>query len=171
MSATIDTWAGGLGLLAGFCAIAMWVALAGRPAEAPAPSASIRVAAAASGALAVTPLGQPVLHGAALRPGTPGESGMVSIRNQTPRPLDVSLRLTAIQGELDHSAWIEVSDGPATVLRTLLSRAHAWSSRTIGLAPGARRRLRARVWIPRGAADGWQAARGDLSLEFRGSAR
>lgn len=170
MSATIDTWTGRLGLLTGFCLVAAWIALAGRPADAPAPSASIRLGTLATGELAISPIGKPVLEGTALRPGGPGETGAVSIRNETPKALDVSLRTSAIQKELNGSAWIQVTDGGDTILRTRLRDAHAWSRSTLHLNPGEGSRLNARIWIPAGAPEGWQAARGDLTLEFRGKA-
>jgi hypothetical protein len=170
MSATIDTWTGGLGLLAGFCVVAAWLAIAGRPADAPSPSASIRLGTLATGELAIAPIGKPVLDGSALRPGDRGETGTVSIRNETPRALDVSLRTTAIQKELDRAGWIEVTDGGRAIVRTPLEDADAWSTSTVRLSPREGRRLRARIWIPSDAPDGWQAARGDLTLEFRGKA-
>jgi len=169
MRATIDTWTGRLGLLAGFCAVAAWLLLAGPPADAPSPSASIRLSTLAAGELSVAPLGKPVLITSDLRPGTRGESGTVSIRNQTPSTLDVSLRTSQIERELDRSAWIEVADRGHTVLRSPLARARSWSAVPVRLAPTETHRLRARVWIPDGAADGWQAAHGDLTLEFRSS--
>lgn len=168
MSATIDTWTGRLGLLVGFCVVAAWIAFAGQPADAPAPSASIRLGTLATGELAISPIGKPVLEGTALRPGGRGETGSVAIRNETPKPLDVSVRTSAIQKELNGSAWIQVTDGNDTILRTRLRNAHAWSRSTLRLNPGQGTRLNARIWIPSGAPDGWQAARGDLALEFRG---
>lgn len=170
MSATIETWTGGLGLIAGFCAIAAWLVIAGRPADAPSPSASIRLGTLATGELGISPIRKPVLSGSELRPGARGEAGAVTIRNETPRSLDVALRTTAIEKELDGSAWIEVTDGARTITRTLLARAGVWTSEPIRLRPDEARRLRARVWIPEDAADGWQAARGDVTLEFRGRA-
>jgi hypothetical protein len=170
MRATIDTWTGGLGLIAGFCAIAAWLAIAGRPADAPSPPASIRLGTLATGELAISPIGKPVLESDALRPGGRGETGAVEIRNETPRTLDVAVRTSAIQKELDGSGWIAVTDDGRPVVRTPLARAQAWSKRPVRLAPGEERELSARVWIPAGARDGWQAARGDLTLEFRGEA-
>lgn len=168
MSATIDTWTGGLGLLAGFCAVAAWLLMAGRPADAPSPSASIRLGTLATGELGVAPIGKPVLASTDLRPGAPGASGSVSLRNQTPVPLRVAVRTSAVKDELDRAAWIEVAGGGDTVLRTRLGRARVWSRTTVRLAPGERRTLDARVWIPSTAADGWQAARGEVTLQFRG---
>ena len=170
MSATIDTWTGRLGLLAGFCIVAAWIALAGRPADAPAPSASIRLGTLATGELAISPIGRPVLEGSALRPGGRGESGTVKIRNETPTALNVSLRTSAIQKELNRSAWIQVTDGSETIIKTRLADARRWSNGSVLLKPGEGRRLDARIWIPADAPEGWQAGRGDLTLEFRGRA-
>jgi hypothetical protein len=167
MRATIDTWIGGLGLLTGFCLIAAWLAIAGRPADAPAPSAEIRLGTAATGELAISPLREPVLKTSDLRPGDGGASGIVNLRNETPRPLDVAVRATAVQKELDGSAWIELSYGDRPLMRSVLRSAHDWSPRTIHLDPGQDRNLAAQVWLPEDARDGWQAARGDLTLEFR----
>ena len=167
MSATIDTWVGRFGLLLGFSVIAAWLAIGGRPAEAPAPSANIRLGTLATGELAVSPLRTPVLESRRLRPGT-GVDGAVSIRNETPKTLEVAVRTTAIQDELGGSGWIEIRDGAMRLVHARLDRARAWSSETVRLAPSEGRRLRARVWIPADAEDGWQAARGDLMLEFRG---
>lgn len=170
MSATIDTWTGRLGLLVGFCVVAAWVAIAGQPADAPAPSASIRLGTLATGELAISPIGKPVLEGSALRPGGRGEAGTVAIRNETPKALEVALRTSAIQKELNGSAWIQVKDGGDTIMRTRLANSQAWSKTFIRLDSGEATRLNARVWIPKGAPEGWQAARGDLTLEFRGRA-
>jgi hypothetical protein len=167
MSATIDTWTGGIGLLTGFCVIAAWLAIAGKPADAPAPSAEIRLGTAATGELAVSPLGRPVLHSTDLRPGEGEASGTVSLRNETPRRLDVAVRATSTQDELDGSAWIELVRANRSFLRSPLGRAHRWSSETLALAPGELRRLAVRVWLPGDATDGWQAGRGDVTLEFR----
>ena len=168
MSATIDTWTGGLGLLAGFCAVAAWLLLAGLPAETPAPSASIHLGTLATGELGVTPLGKPVLASTDLRPGRGPESGTVGVRNQTPVPLAVSVRTSAVRDELDRSAWIQIADGERTLLRTRLGRTRSWSPTALRLAPDEARRLEARVWIPDGASDGWQAAKGEVTLELRG---
>jgi hypothetical protein len=166
MSATIDTWTGGLGLLAGICAVAAWLAIAGTPADAPPPSASIRLGAVATGELAVSPLGKPVLAGPGLKPGNGGEEGTVTVRNQTPRTLDVSVRTTAIEKELDGSAWLDVSRRGRALVHAPLGETRAWSPTSIRLAPGTTRKLSARVWLPEDA-DGWQAARGDAMLQFR----
>lgn len=170
MSATIDTWAGGVGLAAGFCAVLAWLAFAGRPADAPAPSASVRLGAAARGELGVAPLGKPVLKSSTLRPGDGGAAGDLTIRNETPRRLAVSVRTTAVQKELDSTAWVAVESGNRTLLRRPLARAHGWSRKTVTMPSLATRRLRAQVWIPSGTRDGWQAAREDLTLEFRAQA-
>jgi len=170
MRATIHTWTGGLGLVTGFCLIAAWLAIVGRPADAPAPSAEIRLGTAAPGDLAVSPLRKPVLETADLRPGDGGTSGTVNVRNRTQSPLDVAVRATAIQKELDGSAWIELTHGDRPLMRTALDQAHGWSSRTLHLGPGQDRNLAAQVWLPKDAPDGWQAARGDLTLELRSEA-
>jgi hypothetical protein len=167
MRATIDTWVGGLGLLTGFCLIAAWLAIAGRPADVPAPSAEIRLGTAATGELAIAPLRTPVLATDDLRPGDGGASGTLNIRNETPSPVDIAVRATAVQKELDGSAWIELAHGDQPVMRAPLRDARQWSPRTVRLRSGQDRNLAARVWLPRDAADGWQAAHGDLTLEFR----
>jgi hypothetical protein len=164
MSATIDTWTGRLGLLAGALVVAAWLATAGRPAAAPEPAASIRLGALVNGELELSPLGKPVLSGSGLRAGGRGESGTLRVRNQTPRSLSFALRTTAAQRELDRAAWIEVTHGRATLLRTTLAGSHAWSARTLRLASGESRALEVRVWIPADAPDGWQAARGETSV-------
>jgi len=167
MRATIDTWTGGIGLLAGFCLIVAWLAIAGKPADAPPPSAEIRLGTAATGELAVSPLRRPVLHSTDLRPGAGEASGTVSLRNETSRRLEVAVRATSIQKELDGAAWIELVRDRQSLMRSTLGRAHRWSSRTLALAPGQLDRLAVRVWLPDGASDGWQAGRGDVTLEFR----
>jgi hypothetical protein len=167
MSATIDTWTGRLGLLLGFCTVAAWLAIAGKPAAAPAPSASIRLGTLATGELDISPLRRPVIDSSGLRPGADAEAGTVRIRNQTPGDLDVALRTTASQKELDRLARIEVAAGRRTIVRGPLRSTRSWSHTTIHLAPGETRRLHARVWIPSAAPDGWQAARGDVTLELR----
>jgi len=166
MSATIDTWAGGLGLLTGFCVIAAWLAIAGRPADAPMPAAELSLGAAANGELAVEPLGRPVIPETDLRAGDRPTTGVVSVRNQTPRRLDVRVRAAGAGSELDRAAWIRVDGADATLLRTRLGDARRWSRGTIRLAPGESAALEAELWIP-GEAEGWQAARGDATLEFR----
>lgn len=166
MSATIDTWTSRLGLLAGALVVAAWLATFGRPAAAPEPAASIRLGALVNGELELSPLGKPVLDSHGLRPGGRGESGTLRVRNQTPRALSFALRTTAAQRELDRAAWLEVTDGRATLLRTTLARSHAWSANRLQLASGESRALDVRVWIPEDAPDGWQAARGDATVVF-----
>src|SRR5688500_5351607 len=117
MSATIDTWTGRIGFLSGICAVAAWLLVAGSPAQAPEPTASIRVGTLASGELDVSPLGKPVLAGSGLRPGGRAETGHARIRNQTPSRLTVALRTVAVHEELDGSAWIEVADHGQPIVR------------------------------------------------------
>lgn len=168
MSATIDTWTGRLGLAAGVCVVAAWLLIAGTPAAAPEPSASIRLGTLGSGELDVSPTGSPVLTASDLRPGHGAEEGTVRVRNQTPRPLDVGVRTSAVQRDLDASTRIEVTDGRRALLRGPLGQSRRWSQRTVRLLPDETRTLTARVWIPRGARDGWQAAHGDVTLQLRG---
>jgi hypothetical protein len=170
MSATIDTWTGRLGLLTGIFAVAAWLVLTGKPAAAPAPAASVRVAALVNGELGMEPLGEPILRDSSLRPGRRGASGTLRVRNQTPLAADFAVRTKSTDGDLDGAGWIEIADGGKRLLRTTLATSHAWSAQTLRLASGESRKLRVRVWIPDRAPDGWQAARGDVSLEFSSNA-
>lgn len=169
MSATIDTWTGRLGLLAGVLAVAAWFAITGRPADAPEPPAHLRLGVLASGELDISPLGKPMLATEELRAGGPAESGTLRVRNQTPRKLAFAVRTTALGRELDRVARIELRDGDTTLLDTTLARSRAWTDRDLELASGETRELEARVWIPKGAPDEWQAGRGDVTIEFSSS--
>jgi len=166
MSATIDTWTGRVGLLAGALLVVSWLAFTGRPGAAPDPTASIRLGALASGELEISPLGKPILATGALRANGHPQRGTLRVRNQTPRRLDFALRTTATERDLDEAAWIEVSDGSATLVHAPLRQVRRWSARNLSLASGEGRRLDVRVWIPKDAPDTWQAGRSNLTLEF-----
>ena len=167
MSATIDTWTGRFGLLAGILVVAAWLAVAGRPGDAAEPAASIRLGALVNGELEISPLTKPVLESSKLRAGGRAATGTLRLRNVTPVRRDFALRTSASQRELDRSAQIEVADGDTTLLRTTLGRSRAWTGTGLRLAKGETRKLTVRVWIPKNAPDGWQAGRGDVTLEFR----
>ena len=184
MSATINTWTSRLGFIAGACAVAAWLAVVGTPGTAAAPAAGIRVSTPVNGELDLTlrphaadrtlvpldelaaTLAKAVLDGDGLRAGGRGERGTLRVRNQTPRALSFAIRTTSRSPELDRSVWIEILDGDRPLVRTTLERSHAWSSEELTLASDEARTLDVRVWIPAGAPAGWQAARGDVSLEF-----
>lgn len=170
MSATIDTWTGRLGFLAGICAIAAWLAIAGRPGTAAEPAASIRLGVLVNGELALTPLAKPVLRSDELRPGDRGERGTLRVRNQTPRTLSFAVRTTSASRELDRTVRIEIVDAGRAIVRTSLAASHVWSGKKLTLASGESRTLGVRVWIPEHAPDGWQAARGDATLIFSSTA-
>jgi hypothetical protein len=110
-----------------------------------------------------------VLSASELRPGGDGASGTVRVQNQTSHRLDVAVRTSTLQKDLDRIAWIGVADGARGVLEARLGASRSWSRSTVSLDPGEARRLDARVWIPRNAAGGWQAARAEVTLEFRGT--
>ena len=166
MSATIDTWASRLGLLFGALVVAAWLAVAGSPGNAAAPTASIRLGALVNGELELSPLRRPILAGVGLRPGDRGETGTLRVRNVTPRRLSFALRTTVSQHELDSAAWIEVVDDGDTLLRAPLARTGDWSPKNLQLASGEKRELDVRIWLPQDAPEGWQAARGDAMLEL-----
>ena len=166
MSATIDTWTGRFGLLAGFLLVATWLAFAGRPGMAPAPAASVRVTTLVSGELSISPPTQAVLNGHGLRPGGEPKTGSLRVRNQTPVALGFALRAQSPEHDLDRSLWIEVTDGEDTLVRTTLGRARAWSPEVLRLRSGQSRELEVRAWIPEDAPDGWQAGRAGVILEF-----
>lgn len=165
MSATIDTWTARLGLLFGALVVATWLAVSGRPADAPEPAASIRLGAIASGELDISPLEKPVLAADDLRAGGRGKSGTLRVRNITPRSAAFAIRTTGEKRELDSAAWIEITDGDRILLDASLAGSHAWTGKDLELASGETRELEVRVWI-REDADGWQAGRGDLTLEL-----
>jgi hypothetical protein len=135
MSATIDTWTGRLGLLAGLLIVAAWLAVSGRPGDAPEPTASIRLGALVSGELEVSPLEKPVLADENLRAGGSEASGTLRVRNQTPRALAFAVRTSATERDLD-AAWLEVSDSGRTLLKTTLARSRAWTDKDLALASG-----------------------------------
>jgi hypothetical protein len=166
MSATIDTWAGRLGLLFGALVVAGWIALAGSPGTSAAPTASIRLGALVNGELELSPVERPILAGVGLRPGGRGETGTLRVRNVTPRALSFALRTTVTQHELDSAAWIEVVDDGAALLRAPLGDTKEWSPKNLHLASGEKRELDVRIWLPEDAPEGWQAARGDAMLEL-----
>ena len=166
MSATIDTWTGRIGFLAGILLVATWLAFAGRPGMAPEPSASVRVGTLVSGELSISPATKAVLNGHGLRPGGEPKTGSLRVRNQTPVALGFALRAQAPEHDLDRSLWIEVSDGEDTLVRTTLGEARAWSPKVLRLRSGQARKLDVRVWVPADAPDGWQAGRAGVILEF-----
>lgn len=167
MSATIDTWTGRLGLLSGFALVAAWIAVAGSPASVPEPPASMSLGASPSAELEISGIGRkPIVAASNMRADGRVRTGTISVRNLTPASLAFAMRTSYPQRELDRSAWISLADGDETLFRSTLGKSQAWSAKNLHVDSGAERELTVKVWIPKDAPDGWQAARADVRLEF-----
>jgi hypothetical protein len=112
-------WLSGLvgGLVAVSCLLLLWQVPGGRGAV----GADVRFASAPTGALAVSPVGD-FLAAVDLQPGHE-RTGMLTIDNQTARPLAVSLRMVETTQDLDDVVRVIVrtpkgtlADGPLGIV-------------------------------------------------------
>ena len=132
------------------------------------PGADVRVLAAPTGELDVSPTG-PFLSARGLKPGRDdgGADGDLVVRNQTGSPLTVRARLLPSGPQLDALLVVRLSVDGQPVLEGTLGQLRDWSSRSFELRSGQRERLQLQVSIPPGAPDGYQGQVQDVSLELQ----
>jgi hypothetical protein len=104
-----------------------------------------------------------------LRPGSAAQTGANAIRNQTGKPLAVSLRALPAARDLDELVSVHVSSGATTIFSGKLGALRDWT-RPLRLASGERAPLRLRVSIPSTVRAGYSARIESIPLELRSAA-
>ncbi len=118
-----------------------------------------------TGELEVSPAGKPFLRDGFLLPGDPAR-GTLEIRDQTPKPLLVSLRAAAETPDLVRLLQVEIRAGERLVYRGTLAGLRRPVRDEQRLEVGAARRLSFRAWLPEGSGErsGNRAAETTLEL-------
>jgi hypothetical protein len=163
----VSRWAARAAFLAGL-ALAVVAVLGWRV-----PSASgqlgldVRLTAASTGELEVEPAGA-FLVGSRLVPlgARTTARGETTVRNQTPSRLRVRVRVLPESRALDRLLHVGMSLGGRTIGEGTLAALREWS-RPVGIPPGERRALAARVWLPAASGSGYEGRIEDVALEFR----
>ena len=138
---------------------------------------TVRPDLGAEAAFSVTPTGElevrPVgvfLDAKNLRPGGAPQNGAITIRNQTGKTLQVTLRALPAARDLDELVSVELQTGPAagatTIFRGTLGGLRAWT-KPLRLRSGERAPLRLRVSIPSTVRSGYVARIESVPLELR----
>ena len=135
------------------------------PAPERATAASLSVAAKPSGELELAPRGH-VIAAPRLRAGE-AVRGELAVRNQTGRTLAVRLRAVPSGRDLDRVLQVEAKVGGKPLFRGTLGALRSFTRRSFRAAPGERRRLDLRAWIPSSARSGWRGRAEDVVLELR----
>jgi|SRR5215207_9199932 len=158
--------------VAGICGFVAGVTLAcaalvsvGTPAGASDSGLALAVRASQTGELAVSRAERPLAMRRDLRAGAGSATGATTVRNQTPKPLFVSVSARSETPDLDEAIAIAVRAGGRTVYRGSV-RGLRRGSASWAMVSGASTRLRVRAWIPSGARSGWQGRQVDLGLEL-----
>ena len=128
----------------------------------------LTMTASAPRPLEVAPTG-PVLRGRAMKPSSRGTArGVLSLTNRGPRALRMRIRARANQRALDDQLLYAVSTGGLSLFRGTQRQLGDWSSRSLILPAGARRRLTVSSWLARAPARAAADSIVDVSLEVRG---
>ncbi len=128
--------------------------------------AEVSMLANMSGELAVSPAGKPFLREGYLLPGQSAK-GSLDIRNQTHKPLLVTLRATAETPDLEQLLRIEVRSGRQLLYRGRLKGLGRFTKTALRLDVADRRTLAARAWVPEGGARRAGNRAAEISLELR----
>jgi hypothetical protein len=154
------------GLLLGL-AIALLAVLSWRiPASGGALGADLTFVATSSGELDLSPAGR-FLTARGLAPGAEPVVGDLEVSNQTGRRLTWRVRALPSTRELDRLAVVDLSTGGRVLYRGALGGLRRHGRRAFRLGSGASRALTARVWLRRGAGNGWRGRIVDVQLEVR----
>jgi hypothetical protein len=138
---------------------------------------TVRPDLGAEAAFSVTPTGElevePVgvfFDAKNLRPGGAPQKGAITLRNQTGKTLQVTLRALPAARDLDDLVSVELQSGPAagatTIFRGTLGGLRAWT-KPLRLRSGERAPLRLRVSIPSTVRSGYAARIESVPLELR----
>lgn len=141
---------------------------------------TVRPDLGAEAAFSMTPTGElevkPVgifLDAKNLRPGGAPQNGAISIRNQTGKTLQVTLRALPAARDLDELLSVELQTGSAAATKTLfrgtLGGLRSWT-KPLRLRSGETAPLRLRVSIPASVNSGYVARIESIPLELRSAA-
>jgi len=111
--------------------------------------AEVAFTAAPPGELTAAPAGS-FLRARELRPGAGARSGELEVRNISPRPVDVRVRLLPASRDLDRGLAVQIKSGGRRLASGPLGRLRG-PSRAVRIAPGRSRTLRFSVSVPEGA--------------------
>ncbi|HEU4598169.1 MAG TPA: hypothetical protein VFS26_00350 [Solirubrobacterales bacterium] len=126
--------------------------------------ARLTISAAPDGAVAVTPLGRPVLASGPMRPGGHA-GGSLLVRNQTGETLAVRLRARPSSTALDGIAMVRLTAAGETLADGTLQALRAGSTEALRLAPGAAARVRVSAMIPGDTETGYEGRTVSVLLE------
>jgi len=137
---------------------------------------SVRPDLGAEAAFSIAPTGElevaqsgVFLDAKGLRPGSAAQAGATAIRNQTGKPLTVSLRALPGARDLDTLVAVQVVAGSNTVFSGTLGGLRAWT-KPLRLRSGELAPLRLRVTMPSTVRSGYAARIVSIPLELRSAA-
>jgi hypothetical protein len=107
-----------------------------------------------------------VLSASGLQPGGPAARGATTVSNQAGRPLRVGVRLDAADAELSRLLHLELRLGGRLLARGALGALRRTSTGRAELAPGERRRLELRAWLPADRGEDFRARLAEARVIF-----
>jgi hypothetical protein len=126
------------------------------------PGADVRITAARSDSIAVTPAR---LARRGLTPTSAGLRGSLVLFNATGGPLSVRLRADTPNADLDHVLFLRLSSGRVRLFSGPLAALHE-ASRGMTIASHARTPVSVRAWIPPSLKSGYQARTETVELSL-----
>jgi hypothetical protein len=130
------------------------------------PGLELNVLVNPTGAIEVRPAGQ-VAAERDLRPGGDPAAGRFTIRNQTGQRLRLRLRTELAPQPVQRLVVLRLrSAGGRTLFRGSLSELRRWQRTGLELAPGQRRRVQLRAWLPDSVERGYEARKLDVALHL-----
>ena len=126
-------------------------------------AATMRFTAVQDGTIAVVPAApKPLFSSGPMRPGSDA-GGKMRLRNESGKPLDVSVRATPSSTALDGIAHVRITSAAGTIADTTL-QALRQGSDSVRIAPGESATLRVRAWIPADTETGYEGRRVSVEL-------
>jgi hypothetical protein len=132
--------------LAALMVLAMWV-----PASSQSLGAGVRMAAVAPGEVDVPSTGA-FLKVGGLEPGGKSARATLPVRNVTRGPVNVRLRASMGNHDLDRAVHVQLRVGGRTLASTTLAGLRRWTG-ALRLKKAEERVVRVRAWIPEGTND------------------
>jgi hypothetical protein len=128
----------------------------------------VQVIASKTGELGVEPTGV-IVQGTGLEPraGRDTARGKTTIRNQTPKTLEVRMRLLPGSRDLDQIVLVDAEARGTPMFAGLLGTLRDWSRNAVRVEPGERFELDVRLQVPQGAGDGYRGRIEDIVLELQ----
>jgi hypothetical protein len=128
----------------------------------------VQVIANKTGELDVEPTGVFVQgNGLEPRAGRDAAQGKVTIRNQTPKTLDVRMRLLPGSPDLNRVLLVDAEARGTSMFAGLLGTLRSWSRNSVRVDPGKSFELDLRLQLPQGAGDGYRGRIEDIVLELQ----